>query len=689
MLHDNRDTPTATSGTTNPLGDLVSACAPTDPGSDEKAVVADEDVEKLVLDALTAATGPCDLDAVEREVNGHELAERAYVPRGRVEKALSALASREGARVRSVMLGEPQRPHWLLTAEAEANPPEDARERRRAVVAVLGMRLSYLPRDTGGDPSHEVHMSAFQIADALERARQAHHDGPVLDASDVEAFFRGVDVTSPDDVEAAVDRVLTALIASERSIVERAPLILARQRAGSGAESGDTAKSGHIGWDDVARASAQAPDAPPNGEAKPTGPAPLYAYRLTTEAQAAFTRGGADAVVAHTLPVVPTATTAEAAAKVDARVKAARAESEAEAATMRQVAEREAARRLEAERRRDALEGWFKAQKLDPDKVLAASGVKTPEPKGEVFDFEVEVELTGEDLKRACAELSMAKTHLEQTIAKNKDAKKALDAAEAAARGVFDSLQSVVMSAGQGVARRVVKKRAYTEVRHGRIITLSADPHDYGTVLEERPIATQDQLTIGGTGTAGPRWTPEATPPSEAKHTEMPPAPAATEPAAAPKPVDPPAVEPLRFSGPIELTLKGVVAIATAYFKAVPAGCLEGEVEAKLAAYAGIEPANEAWPKLVAKALKAMKKVDLAFGEGGSDTLLWLAEYPDPREAAFAEKAAGKGAPVPAGDFRPEAVKKADAEKAKGAKKAKAKAGHRSSPGKAGAGSKK
>lgn len=608
----------------------------------------DAAVDAAVLSVLVAEEGPAILARIAAEVDAGRPQGTAFVPAGRVEASLGRLCAASEAHVSGVMLGDPPVRHFALTTEGRTAllSPEILRGQRRALVAVIAAGLEHF--DGHPPVDYRGALDAFAIGDVLVRAKIAFDKGdgtpfvPAIDAGDVSAFFRAVDPALADHVLAAVEALVAPLVGAQ--IVTSTPV--------------------H--------------DSDP----------PVTIYALASASAVTFSRAGADAVVAALYPVPePAITAAEVSAQIVEATRRAREEAEAASTGLRKLAEDLAAKLKTSEARTTLLEGWFAKHKLDADKVLAADGMRVDVSRGEIFDYEVEILLEGDAINDLLAEMARARARLNAIKEEGKAKKKAAEAEESTAQLVYDGLLSVAESAGNGKGvRRVVKKKAYREVRGGMLITLSADAHDYGVVLATEPLAASTQTAIPGTGATGPQWTPLASgkaavspEPGTLAHAQalgdklrekgVPvsavtttrngvPVITVTAPADldAPQPPDPP-----RWTGPVELSQKGVLRMLEALFEATPTGILEKDVLSRLAAYANVE-GTPALGKLVAKGVKAMvTKGTLSSGEGGESTLLWWAKHEDPREVAHRAKVQAmpeptdrKVAPAPSSDVRPE-----------------------------------
>lgn len=583
-----------------------------------------------VLSVLLAATGPLDLETIAAEVNIDRT--KPHLPKGVVETLLHGALCGKVTRSEE---GDPTRFHYALTpvARADIEAPGVVREALAAVVAALAGQTDYMPRS---GPAFTTELSAEQVAFALHAARANADDRPFMPEGWVESFFRGIDPRDPRAVADATRERLTVL-----------------------------SSAGHV--------LATAPDA---GSDEPV------TFRLTGNALVLFADGGATAVVASMYPPKPVGPTpAEIDALVEAQVKArvdpAVAEAERSAALFKRHWEESVADLAAVRAQVIAYERWFTAKHLPvPKAVLLAGAVERPEPR-DVFEYEQERPIDHDELLRIIGE----ERRLTQYIAEFTEAaasRKADDAAEIKKLTVKVEGLRVAMGRAATTGTHVVLKKAYNVVRNGKLVTLSADPHDQGEVLAEEDLPGGTQLEVPGAKGGDPTWTPTASPAAAT------PAPAATPatptgsivdvvfvetPPAAPEPAK---IEAPPATGPIELTVKTVLPVMRAMVQhPIHHGGLLGlgGVATALCSWTGMARSQK-MDTLLAKLVPQMVKAgDLCQGEGGLDTLYWGPAFEDPRKAGGeptsgpaptkAAKKTRKAAPAPSADPRPEAAKKA------------------------------
>jgi len=598
-----------------------------------------------VLSVLLASTTPLDLDAIAIDVNADSA--KHHVPKGVIEALLDGdLASK----VTRTDEGDPPRFHYALTAtaRAEIEQPGRVREARAAVVVLLAGRTSYT--NTEGAPTVQDRLTAFDLAQGMVVANgtgTSGHAGPSIPVAMVTSFYHGLDPAQPDQWVRAIEGHLTALSAAGLVEIEGGPV--------------------------AADADADAPDA---------------TYALTADALALFQESGAQAVVERTFPPKPAALTSEQVeASVQRRIAEAVAASEVEAALFKRYWEASVAD-LTGERRITALyERWFTDQHVaDPRAMLEARASRGRAAVRESFEYRDERELTHDELRRVIKEASALSDHIKQ-YTEEAGARKAADGAYLKTQTAkLESLREIEHGWAEGRKSHVVLKKAHTDVVLGKLVTISDDPHDAGTVLHEEELHPGAQLELAGAKLGGPQWTPTASAPS-APVTNVtvvlssPPAAESAVPVnAAPVSTEPPALP--APCGKVELKLPALIPVLKAMV-AHPAHAkgllgLSG-VATALCTWTGMTR-TQAMDKALAKSLKAMlTEGDLCQGEGGPDTLYWAPSFADPRIGTASEgtpvapvkaKRTKKVAPAPSADPRPEDVKEASA-KAKGAKGAK------------------
>jgi hypothetical protein len=356
-----------------------------------------------------------------------------------------------------------------------------------------------------------------------------------------------------------------------------------------------------------------------------------------------------------------------------------------------------------------AYERWYAKQGILDPRIRIATPTGG-DPEFPVESFEETREVTTAELHRMIGEKASLKAHLAATMAENIAKRKAFSAVEEEIKGKIDALESAIeRSSVTGTTHHVVKKKVQRVVRDGRMVTLSADDHDRGTVLKIEEIGHRTQLTIPGTGAAGPAWTPTASPSSNAKATAADvkaPAESATmqvkasgeggfEPPAEPAKLVESAAAPEvpAWTGDTATTLANVrhmlvgidgrAGLGLFQTSLGAKGILREEVVDKLAAFIGHPGADSGLEKLVVKVLKSAETSgDLLSGtrlEGGAAKgILWHKSFDLPANVIVSEgsakllqkseKAAKKGDKVAA----PAALPKEPP--GRGAKKAAAKA---------------
>ncbi len=607
--------PDGASSTTTSWVDVQRASAAADdPAPDPVATSPKEPTartaEVLIVDVFSvvlalAGTDRLDLDAIAAAVNepGPDGSPRAFVAKGPIETVLAGLVEmgrlsvkREANDVLSYAVSEGTR--------AEIESPAIVRGARAAVVAVVAAEIGYeIEGDLEVLASHSIDgLTSTEIAFALVHANREIGASVAIPSDWLECLTKGI---PPDEVSFA--EPLTSRVEEHL-----AKFVTTGMFKIVGELPGDPTMSA----EDLAEAE---------------GDGPPKTYVLTTEGRTLFLECGALAVADKTLPATaPKLTVQEEIEKAVAGAREEIAKRERDVELFKRHFEEQNTRADgEAAIRKD-YEAWFKSKGIDEPGVVLARKARRGLADRKIVTFEIERNVTTEELHRVIAEEDALDKHLKDFLVECDAIKSGWGAKKKTLEARLEGIRGVIRQRG----RHMIVKQAYNEVCDGVLVTRSAEEHDYGAELAREDLRTGTQLEVPGAGSGEANWTSSANKAVDTKAAPSAAAPAKVE--AVAKPVDPP--PPARWTGPLSRDMKGLAPVLDGFFAAHPEGVLEGNVLAGLTEFCSTEMGDADTAKLIKKMVKAARKDGrIAEGEGGKDgALLWWGKYEDPRKAAAA-----------------------------------------------------